>query len=165
MPSIGYAVMTTVTGTGGTIGDVSPGSPITGDTPVNLAPADVETVAIPIVEEILRVEKLATEKRVRVRTVIDEERVLLKATEIASAVDVTRVPINRIVTAAPDIREEGNVLIIPVVEEQVFVEKRLVLVEEVRITRTEQEVPVELPATRRVMRAVVERDDVPNKTQ
>ena len=146
---------------GVTASDVSP----TNEFRTTSVPTDVETVAIPIVEEILTVAKRSTENRVRVRTVIDEERVLLKASEISSAVNVERVPINRVVTTTPDVREEGNVLIVPVLEEQVFVEKRLVLVEEVRITRTEQEVPVELPTTRRIMRAVVERDGVPNNPQ
>lgn len=124
-----------------------------------------ETI-IPIVEEVLIVEKRVTDTgRVRVHTLVDEEAVTLHATTVSSVVNVERVPIGRVVDVAPQMREEGNVMIVPVIEEQVFVERRLMLVEEVRITRTNTQVPVDLPATRRIMRAVVERDDATNNPQ
>ena len=50
-------------------------------------------------------------------------------------VEIERVPIGRIVDAMPPIREEGDTTIIPVVEEMVVVERRLVLKEEVRLRR------------------------------
>ena len=50
-------------------------------------------------------------------------------------VEVERVPIGRIVEAMPEIREEGDTTIIPVVEEIVVTERRLVLKEEVRLRR------------------------------
>jgi stress response protein YsnF len=49
--------------------------------------------------------------------------------------DVQRVPINQPIDAAPAIREEGNTLIIPIVQEVIVIEKRLMLVEEVRIVK------------------------------
>ena len=50
-------------------------------------------------------------------------------------VEVERVPIDRVVETAPAIREEGDITIIPVVEEVVVVERRLVLKEEVHVRR------------------------------
>ena len=50
--------------------------------------------------------------------------------------EIERVPIGRVVDAAPEIREEDGVLIIPVMEDIVVVERRLVLKEEVRIRRS-----------------------------
>jgi len=50
-------------------------------------------------------------------------------------VQVERVAINQPVTAAPQVRQEGDTLIIPVVDEVLVVEKRLILKEELRITR------------------------------
>lgn len=44
-------------------------------------------------------------------------------------------PIGRIVDAVPHIREEGDTTIMPVVEEILVVERRLILKEEVRIRR------------------------------
>ena len=50
-------------------------------------------------------------------------------------VDITRVPINQIVTAMPAIREDGDLTIIPIVEEILVVEKRLMLKEEIHLHR------------------------------
>ena len=55
---------------------------------------------------------------------------------VRELVDIERVPVNRIVDATPRTREEGDYLIIPVVEEQIVIEKRLVLKEEIRVRKT-----------------------------
>lgn len=49
---------------------------------------------------------------------------------------VERVPVNRLVDNEPQTRQEGDVTIIPVVEEVLVVEKRLLLKEEIHIRRT-----------------------------
>lgn len=56
-----------------------------------------------------------------------------------SDVDIERVPMDRVVTEPVESRYEGDTLIIPVLEEVLVVEKRLVLREEIRITRRVQE--------------------------
>jgi len=68
-----------------------------------------------------------------------------------------RVPIDRMVDAAPTVRTEGDVTIVPVVEEVVVVEKRLLLKEELHIRRRRTTKDVEIPVTLRKQRAVVER--------
>ncbi len=50
-------------------------------------------------------------------------------------IEIERVPVGRVVEATPDIRQEGDVTIVPVMEEVLVVERRLVLKEEVRIRR------------------------------
>ena len=50
-------------------------------------------------------------------------------------IDIERVAIGRIVETTPDIRQEGDVTIVPVMEEVLVLERRLVLMEEVRIRR------------------------------
>lgn len=113
---------------------------------------------LPIVEETVSIEKRVVEtERVRVRTVVDEEDVLLRASLERGFVEVERVAIGREVDAAPPVREEEGVLVVPVIEERLVVEKRLFLVEEIRLHRTSATIPVEVPTTRRVMRAEVER--------
>jgi hypothetical protein len=47
-------------------------------------------------------------------------------------VEIERVPMGRVVQEVPQVREEGDVTIIPVMQETAFVERRLVLKEEVR---------------------------------
>jgi uncharacterized protein (TIGR02271 family) len=50
---------------------------------------------------------------------------------------IERVAINRVVTEPPPVRQEGDTLVIPVLEEVAVVERRLVLREEIRVRRQE----------------------------
>jgi stress response protein YsnF len=95
--------------------------------------------------------------RVRVRTVVDEK--LARVSEELERDDVTieRVPINKEVTEVPPIREEEGVLIVPLLEEVVVVEKRLMLKEELRVTRMRKRERVEQAVQVRTMDADVRR--------
>jgi hypothetical protein len=55
-------------------------------------------------------------------------------------ISVERVPVNRLIDSPPRVREEGDTTIVPVVEEVITVQKRLMLKEEVRITRKRTQV-------------------------
>ena len=55
---------------------------------------------------------------------------------------------------------DGDTVIIPVVEEVLVVEKRLVLKEEVRLKRVRTTEHLDEPVRLRVMEAVVEREDL-----
>jgi uncharacterized protein (TIGR02271 family) len=109
-------------------------------------------------DEELRVEKvgIATGK-VRITTVVDVTEEMARACLEEETVDVERVPIGREVDVAPSMRTEGDVVIFPVVEEILIVEKRLVLKEELHIRRRVTHENVEVPVTLRKERAVVER--------
>lgn len=72
---------------------------------------------------------------------------------------VTRHPVNRFVETMPPTREEDDVLILPVVEERLVVEKRLFVTEEIHIHRNRATEEVELPVSLRRQYAVVERLD------
>jgi len=72
---------------------------------------------------------------VRVSKVIEEKQEIIDEPLLREEVTVERKPINRVIEKAPPIRYEGETMIIPVVEEVLFVEKRLMLKEELRITR------------------------------
>ena len=121
----------------------------------------VSEVVIPVVEETARIEKRVVEAgRVRVSTHTDTIEQVLRESLRGDAVGVTRVSINRTIAegeVAPQVRDEGGVTIIPVLEEVLVVEKRLVLKEEVHIRRTTSGEDVEVPVTLRRQRAVVER--------
>jgi uncharacterized protein (TIGR02271 family) len=91
---------------------------------------------VPLVEEQLSIGKrdvIDGEVRVRTRTTTATEA--FDVDLFSEEVDVERVQIERIVDKAPEVRTEGDVMIVPVLEERLVVEKRLVLVEEVRIRR------------------------------
>jgi uncharacterized protein (TIGR02271 family) len=50
-------------------------------------------------------------------------------------VEVERVAIGRDVTAIPTVRDDGETMVIPIVEEHLVVERRLVLKEEIHVRR------------------------------
>ena len=124
--------------------------------------SDPRTVAeeiIPVVEESANLGKRqVVTGRVRVQTVTDIIEELAHADVQREDIEVTRVPIDRVVETAPEIRTEGDVTIVPVLEEVLVVEKRLVLKEELHIRRRVETETVEVPVTLRKQRAVVERE-------
>ena len=97
--------------------------------------------------------------RIDVRTVTDTVDEIVKATVQGQTVDVTRVLVNRTVETAPAVRTEGDLTIIPVVEEVLVIEKRLLLKEEVHIRRTTRDEEIETTVPLRRQRAIVERHD------
>lgn len=116
---------------------------------------------LPIVEEQVVIDKeTRATGTVRVSTKVDTEHLVASDTLVRHSADVERVPVGREVAEVPQVREEDGVLVIPVVEERLVIEKRLFLIEELRVRRERIEVPVEIPVTRRVMSASVEREDI-----
>jgi stress response protein YsnF len=114
---------------------------------------------IPLAEETATVGKREiVTGRVRVRTVTDTVEELAHADVRRETVEVTRVPIDRVVETAPEVRTEGDVTIVPVLEEVLVVEKRLVLKEELHIRRRVDTEAVAVPVSLRKQRAVVERE-------
>ncbi|HEY0011389.1 MAG TPA: YsnF/AvaK domain-containing protein [Allosphingosinicella sp.] len=119
-----------------------------------------EVAVIPLVEEQLEVTKRQVETgRVRVRILVDEREETLPAELVRDAVEVRRVARGVPVTELPTVRLEGGVTIIPVVEEQIVVEKRLVLVEEIHIHRKSETVQETIPVRIRAERAEIEREE------
>jgi stress response protein YsnF len=118
---------------------------------------------LPIVEEELQVGKRRFETElVRVRTVTDFAEEFVRQELTGEHLEVERVPIDLLIEPRADlprIRTEGNVTILPVLEEVVVVEKRLCLKEEVRITKRVTTELTETPITVRKQRAVIERLD------
>jgi uncharacterized protein (TIGR02271 family) len=113
---------------------------------------------LPLLEEELRVDKRSvTTGKVRVRSVVDTVEEVARAALEGERVEVTRVPVDKEVNVAPSMRTEGDLTIIPVLEEILVVEKRLVLKEELHIRRHRTHENVEVPVTLRKQRAVIER--------
>jgi uncharacterized protein (TIGR02271 family) len=134
-------------------------APVPDDAPGSGARTVSEEV-IPLVEETAMVGKRqVVTGRVRVQTVTDTVEELAHADVQRETVEVARVPVGRVVEAAPEIRTEGDVTIVPVLEEVLVVEKRLVLKEEVHIRRRVATETVEVPVTLRKQRTIVERID------
>ena len=89
----------------------------------------------------------------------------LRVALATSEAEITRVPVGREVAEAPPVRQDGDVLVIPVLEEVAVIERRLVLREEVRIRMRSATDTVEVPVTLRRQHATVERQPAdPNPT-
>lgn len=118
-----------------------------------------EVASIPLVEERLDVSKKEVETgRLRVRISVDEREERVAAELARDEVDIRRVPRNEALSEVPAVRIEGDVTIIPVIEEQLVVEKRLVLVEEIHVVRKTESESREIPVTLRSEQADVERE-------
>jgi uncharacterized protein (TIGR02271 family) len=99
--------------------------------------------SIPVMEEHLNIDKKEVEKaRYEIKKTVTRDDFSQEVPTIHEKVDIQRVEINQYVDSPPDVRQEGNTTIIPVIKEVVVVEKKLMLVEEIHITRSEQEVTV-----------------------
>jgi stress response protein YsnF len=119
-----------------------------------------ETV-IPLAEERAAVSKREVETgRVRVALTTATDTVVVRETLRGRRIEVERVPVNRTLPEgepAPQSREEGDTLVVPVVEEVAVVVKRLFLREEVLLRFVATEAPFEEEVTVRRQRATVDR--------
>jgi uncharacterized protein (TIGR02271 family) len=80
-------------------------------------------------------------------------------------VEIERFSIDQTVEAVPPIRQEGDITIIPVVEEVVIVERRLVLKEEVRVRRVSTKEQHQETVVLRQQEAVVTREEPDSQSQ
>ena len=115
---------------------------------LQLDPAELETrqdtgshvsgrsLVVPVLAETLEIDKRRVETgRVRIRKIVHEHEETVDPPLWREEVVIERVPINRVVNEPPSARSEGETLILPLLEEVFVVEKRLLLKEEVRITK------------------------------
>ena len=99
-------------------------------------PDDIRDTMIPLYGEDLSVSKRqVVTGRVRVETVTLEHEQLVDEQLARERVEVERVAIGKPIDAIPAVRQEGDTTIIPIVEEVLVVERRLVLKEEIHIHR------------------------------
>ena len=114
---------------------------------------------IPLIEEQLEVGKREVERgRVVVRKRVETREELAEAVLHRDELSVERVALGVPVDAPPPVREEGDVLIVPVLEEQLVVQTRLILKEELRITRHRRAETFREPVRLRAERAEVVRE-------
>lgn len=118
-----------------------------------------ESAVLPLAEERLVVgTRRVVAGRVRVRVVTEMHDAPVTAELQGETVEVTRVPMDREVDAVPDLRVEGDVTIVPVVEEVLVVERRLVLREEVHLRRVATVETVQTHVPLRRQHVVIMRD-------
>lgn len=93
-------------------------------------------IVIPVLAEQLSIARAKVlTGGVRVHKSVEERVETVNQPVFQEQVDVERVAINQYVAAAPPVRYEGDTMIVPLLEEVLVVETRLVLREEIRITK------------------------------
>jgi uncharacterized protein (TIGR02271 family) len=98
--------------------------------------SSAERVVMREIDERLRAEKREVETgRVRLTKRVETREEAVSVPLLREEVEVERVSVGEYVDEAPPVRTEGDVTVIPVVEEVLVVEKRLLLREELRVTR------------------------------
>jgi len=97
-------------------------------------PPETQHTVVPVLVEELEVQKRVVETgTVRLTKQVHEREALVDEPLWREEVEVTHVPIQRVVDAPLPIREEHGTLIVPILEEVLVVEKRLMLKEEIHI--------------------------------
>ena len=107
---------------------------------VGVEPGESTRAVLPVLEERLEVSKREVETgRLRLQKRVRAEEQTVDEPLFADEIIIERVPVNRFVDQAPPTRLEGDTTVIPLFEEQVVLQKRLLLREEVRVTRRRTE--------------------------
>ncbi|MBL1264058.1 YsnF/AvaK domain-containing protein [Candidatus Methylomicrobium oryzae] len=96
---------------------------------------------LPVIEERLHIDKYTVETgTVRISKQVTAQQEILTVPLVREEIQVERVPINQLIDSLPPaIRYEGETMIIPIVAEVAVVEKRLMLVEELRLIKRQHQ--------------------------
>ena len=127
--------------------------------PAEKAVRDDREQRIPVIEERARLDKRSVERGVvKISTSVAEHQEILSGTLHREDVEIERIAVNRPIESMPEIRQEDDVIVIPVVEERAVVTKQLVLVEEWRVHRRTERRTVDIPVTLQSTEVSVERE-------
>lgn len=119
---------------------------------------DKDQVLVPLhAEEVSVAKERVVTGQVKVETITKESEQLVEELLEHDHVEIGRTPIGKQVEKAPAVREEGDTLIIPILEEIVVVERRLLLKEEVRVRRVRETQPYRERVVVRKQEAVITR--------
>lgn len=94
---------------------------------------DDQNIVIPVIrEEVVVDSKKVVNATVTIQKNISSEEVVVEVPLITEQLNLEHVAVNQFIDSKPEIRYEGDAIIIPVTKEVVV--KRLFLVEEIRVT-------------------------------
>lgn len=117
-----------------------------------------EATVIPVIKEEAHVETQAIERgRVRITKRVHTQEETVDTPLRQERVEVERVPVEQMIESPVTMHYEGDTLVIPVMEEVLVVEKRLLLKEEVRVTKYVGEAQHQETITLRTEEVAVER--------
>jgi uncharacterized protein (TIGR02271 family) len=123
------------------------------------APGREDYAVIPVMREELAIgtRMVETGRGVRITKHVTERQEEVVQLLYREQLDVEHLPRNQLVDAPPPVRYEGATMVVPLCEEVLVIEKRLLLKEEVRVTRRESRVRHAEQVTLRTEHARVER--------
>jgi stress response protein YsnF len=123
-----------------------------------------EQIVTPVFAEELKVTKQNRETgRVRISTVTHQHEEMVDELLAREQVEVERIAIGKPIDSVPPVREEGDTVVISIVEEVLVVERRLMLKEELRLRRVRSSERYQERVTLRRQEAVVSR--IPTEPQ
>lgn len=106
------------------------------ETEVSREDSRLSEFTVPVLREELEIRKEVHHTgTVRLRKVISESPEFISEVLGAENIEIERIPMDVLVDAPPPVRTEGDVTVIPIVEEVLVVTKQIRLKEEVRISR------------------------------
>jgi stress response protein YsnF len=107
--------------------------------PTNITESNQADIVLPVhKEEVTISRRVVAGDVVRISTVTEQREHLVDEPVFHERVEIEHVAIGREVDAVPDIVEDGDLTIIPVVEEIVVVQRRLMLKEELHVRRVRE---------------------------
>jgi uncharacterized protein (TIGR02271 family) len=118
--------------------DETAASPVAAAAPQGDSVTDGDRLTLPVIEESLEVGKRVVARGgYRLTKHVDAKVETIDELLRNHRVEIERIPINAPLGSddLPEPRYEGDTLVVPVIEEVIVTEKRLVLTEEIRITR------------------------------
>lgn len=117
-----------------------------------------ESAIIPVIEEQIHIGKEIIETgKILVSKKVHEEVKTIDVPLTHEEHTVERIPVNQYVETAPEVRYEGDTMIIPVLREEVVIQKRLFITEELRITKRRMETSAPQQVSLRREEVTVER--------
>jgi uncharacterized protein (TIGR02271 family) len=104
------------------------------------ATRNAKPAVIPVIQEQATIAKRIVETgKVKISKRIREYEEMVDVPHFQEEVVIEHVPVNQFVDEPPKVRTEGNVTIIPVLEERYVVEKKLFLAEELHVSKNRKE--------------------------
>jgi uncharacterized protein (TIGR02271 family) len=113
-----------------------------------------------LVEDVVVTKRTVPKRRVAVSRVTHSQQQVVDELLQREHIEIERTPINLPVDTMPSVREEQDCFVVPVVEEVLTIERRLILKEEVRIRRVKESERFQVRVTLRTQEAVVKRSPV-----
>jgi len=119
-----------------------------------------ETKVIPVIEEVLKVDKKLVETgRIHLRKEIDEEEKQIEIPLMNESYEIERVKVKgQIFDQVPSIRHEGDVIVIPVIKEVAEIKIRYEVTEEIHLKKNKTITPHTEQVTLKKEKVIIQRE-------